>query len=365
MTDVDAAVEAVIKLNPHSHCYARARWVPARDRYEFPIIKQPLTPKIALLHVTGKVILGAVASDEEGKTNNVGLDLDAHFAGQNPAKATRKFIRTAESLDVPVVVHSSKSGKGAHIRTLFSERVPTFLARAMFIALVLAAGLNGEKAVDKVWPPSHGIGVLALPYNAQAARASGGSLALHPHSLLPLDKSDQVPAVLDTHEMKREDVEHTLRMLGVHTEADAAVLSGQARVRGQWTDQTRQTKVETDGGIQHMIRMCDAVARLRDYPLDISYEFWFSMMTNFRPFIGGRELFTAYSELDVKRFDPKVLERSWKAISGGPRLCTHLDTSWTCPRYGSCPARSPAGLPFAVKRAQKEGYSDTGYGRNA
>lgn len=354
MSDLTPAVQAVLRLNPHPECYARARWVPERDRYEFPIVKKPLTPEIAEMHVRGKTILGAVASDAEGKTNNVGLDLDAHFAEQNPAKAALKFIQTAQALDVPVIIHSSKSGKGAHIRTLFSDRIPTFLARAMYVALVITAGLNGEKAVDKVWPPSHGLGVLALPYNAQCARAAGGCLALHPNTLRPLDKDEQACVVNDTEEMGRDQVESVLRHLGVHTEAEAAVLSGAARHNGSFVDQGRVVRNGTDAGIQEMMHHCEAVARLRDHATEVSYEFWFSMMTNFRPFIGGLEIFTALSQLDPARFEQKVLDRSWKAISGGPRMCMHLDTTWTCPLYGRCPVRSPAALPFAVKRAQRE-----------
>jgi hypothetical protein len=362
MTAPSEAVAAVMKLNPHPECYARARWVPERDRYEFPIIKKPLTPEIAELHVRGKTILGAVASDADGKTNNVGLDLDAHFAEQNPAKAARRFVQAAQALDVPVIIHASKSGKGAHIRTIFSERVPTFIARALYIALVITAGLNGEKAVDKVWPPSHGLGVLALPYNAQCAKAVGGTLALDPNTLRPLARDAQVASVLDTEEMSREQAEATLRHLNVLTEIDAAILSGAAKSNGKYVDPTRAVREGTDGGIQEMMYHCHAVDRLRDEATLVSYEFWFGMMTNFRPFIGGKEIFTALSQLDASRFEPKVLERSWKAIAGGPRMCAHLDTSWTCPLFGTCPAKSPAGLPFAVKRAQRAMQAEQGQG---
>lgn len=360
MSDAQAAIEAVLKLNPHRHAHSKARWVPERDRFEFPIVKKPLTREWAAWHVRGKGILGAVGADEHGYTNTVGLDLDAHFAAQNPARAACTFIRTAQVADVPVIVHSSKSGKGAHIRTLFRESVPTYLARALYIALVLAAGLSGEKAVDKVWPPSHGLGVLALPYNAQCAQASGGSLALDCNTLRPLDRDAQASAVLDAPELSRDETERTLKALGIHTDAEAALLSGQARSRNGWTDGTRTVKNGTDGGIQEMMKHCAAVERLRLFPTEATYEFWFSLMTNFRPFIGGAEIFTALSQLDPERFDKRVLDRSWKAIAGGPRLCEHLDSGWTCPKRAFCPARSPAGLPFAVRRAQRERDRDAG-----
>lgn len=347
----DDAVLAVKRLNPHPDCYAIARWIPQRDRFEFPIIKQPLTDEVALKHVTGQCILGGVASDEEGKTTSVGLDLDAHLSDQRPGLAAKRFAEAAKALDVPIVVHSSKSGKGAHIRTLFSERVPTFLARALYMAIVLASGLSGAKAVDKVWPPTHGLGVLALPYNAKVAKASGGSLALNPYTLQPIEKSAQTAAVLDTQEVSRSELEQTLKSMGVLTEKEAALLSGTASMNRKWDGTAeRSNKDGTDGGIQHMMRECAAVERLREEAESATYEFWFGMATNFKPFIGGYELFKALSEIDVGRFKQRDLDKQWRAISGGPRLCSHLESGWTCPKRAECAARSPAGLPFAVQR---------------
>ena len=157
---VEEAVLAVKRLNPHPSCYAKARWIPDKRRYEFPIVKEPLTDEVAIAHVTGRIIVGAVASDDDGKTNAVGLDLDRHLSDQKPGLAAKRFADTAKAMDVPIMVHASKSGNGAHIRTLFSERVPTYLARALYMAMVIAAGLSADKAVDKVWPPSNGVGVL-------------------------------------------------------------------------------------------------------------------------------------------------------------------------------------------------------------
>ena len=350
MADISAAIQAVRRLHPHPDRYAKARWIPNRNRYEFPIRPGHLDDKEIAAHVQGKHILGAVASDAESRTTVVGLDLDAHMAGQNPGRAAVQFVRTAQALDVPCIVHSSKSGKGAHIRTLFSESVPGFLARALYVAIVLAAGLSADKAVDKVWPPVHGLGVLALPYNAQCANAAGGTLALNPNTMQPLPKEAQLSCVLDAHDMTRGEVEDVLRSMGVFTEGQAALLAGQARATCANSDGTRVIKDGVDGGVKHMLSTCEAVKRFQDEATSVSYEFWFGMMTNFRPFIGGKDLFTAISELDPKRFDQRVIENSWKAIRGGPRLCTHLDTGWECPMLGTCQAKSPAGLPFALRR---------------
>lgn len=348
---MERAVRAVKRLNPHPCRYSKA-FRDGSGRVGFAIRNQPLIDEVAVWHITGKSILGGVASDDEGMTTTVGLDLDAHVDGQDPKAAARRFVAAANALDVPVVVHSSKSGKGIHIRTLFSECIPTFIARALFVALVLASGLNGEKSVDKIWPPSHGLGVLALPFNSRCARDNQGTLALDQHTLDPMPKDAQLSSILDAHEMSREDAERQLRAMGVRTQAEAALLSGQALNRVEWTDRRRNVRNGTDAGVQYLMRECAAVRELNFNAQSVSYEFWFGMMTNFRPFKGGYELFVALSELDPVRFNRKILDRSWKAISGGPRLCSHLDSRWECPLRAQCEARSPAGLPFAIARSK-------------
>lgn len=344
------AVHAIQKLNPHPNCHAIARWVPDRNRYEFPIIKAPLTDELAEKHACGKCMLGAVGSDQDGYTTLVGLDIDKHVSSQRPDVCCKRFVQAAAALDIPVVVHSSKSGKGAHVRTLFKDRVPTYLARALYLAVALSSGVSGDKAMDKVWPPAQGLGVLALPYNAKAASTSGGTLALNPFSLDPLPKGVQLSAVLDTNEMTLGDLEGSLKELGIKNEKEAMILSGTAMRAG---GVAVEIKDGADGGIQHMMRCCDAVGRLQREATEVSYEFWFGMMTNFKPFIGGYDLFRALSEIDVKRFSARELDRSWKAISGKPRLCAHLDSGWECPKAAVCPAKSPAGLPFGLQRAAK------------
>jgi hypothetical protein len=356
---VDDAVQAVKVLNPHPSRYARARWVPEKNCYDFPLFTGPISEALAESHVKGKTLLGGVASDDSGFTTSVGLDVDKHLPGQKPREASRRFIRCAEVLNIPVVVHSSKSGVGTHIRTLFKERVPSFLARALYVSLVIAAGINRNSAVDRIWPPTHGLGVLALPYNGRAALEKKGCLALDPHNFEPLSKADQTAAVLGAEKLAKSEVEKILWGMGIKTEQEACIMSGTGLKNDHPGE--RQIKSGTDGGIQLLVNECLAAKRLRDEARTISYEFWFGMLTNFRPFIGGYEIFRAMSQLDPSRFNVDALDKSWKAVSGGPRMCMNLDHKWKCEKMvsGECIARSPAGLPFAIKRARRGQISST------
>jgi hypothetical protein len=248
-----------------------------------------------------------------------------------------------------VVVHSSKSRKGAHARTLFNERVPPHLARALYISLVIASGLSGDAAVDKVWPPTHGLGVLAMPYNGRMAHENGGCLALDSWTLMPLGKDDQIAVVMDSEEMDRSELESGLVAMGVRTDGEAQLLSGCGTDNKQpWSPRT--VKDEQDGGVQLMYNNCAAVDRLVSEATSINYEFWFSMMTNFRPFRGGREIFEQISMLDPARYKARQLANMWSKISGGPRKCENLDPGWECPNRAACVAKSPAGLPFHLQK---------------
>jgi hypothetical protein len=341
---IELGIEALRRLNPHPQRYAK--YIPGRGQYVQ--ISQKPTDDVLEQHIRGTALLGAVAADDSGTTDSVGLDLDGHTTNQDPLGAAKKFITTAQALDIPVVLHSSKGGRGYHLRTLFRSRVPCWLARALFVALAMAAGISGDNAMDKVWPPSRGFGVLALPYQSGFAMQTGGTIALNQSTFEPLPASEQIEAVTECEECDREDAEALLSFMGVNTVEDAKILAGSPRAA---TNEI--IKDGTDGGLHVMAEHCAAVKRLFDEAATVKYEFWFGMMTNFKPFHGGRDVFRAFSKLDVARWDEVAFDRSWKAITGKPRLCENLERGWVCPKRAVCDARAPAGLPFAIKRQER------------
>lgn len=338
---VGLAIEAVRRLNPHPNRHAR--YVPNRNQY-VQVSRAPTDDELEK-HVRGVALLGGVSSDDQGTTTSVGLDLDAHTTGQHPLVPAKNFTRTCQALDVPVVLHTSKSGTGCHIRTLFRHPVSTWLARALFIALAIAAEISADKAVDKVWPPSRGYGVLALPYQSAYAKQVGGTLAIDPTTFKRVPKGEQVEAVTEADDLQPDDILGLLDFMGVKSEQAAKILSG-----GPLHTSGVAIKEGTDRGIQEMVSRCAAVRRLQDESTTIPYEFWFGMMTNFKPYWGGKDLFQALSELDTKRWNERAFEASWRAITGKPRYCENLERGWVCPERSRCSARAPAGLPFAVRR---------------
>jgi len=215
----------------------------------------------------------------------------------------------------------------------------------VYLVIISSAALDRDKAVDKVWPPRSGTGVLALPYNSKAAKETGGTLAVDPDTLDQLPKDWQLPAVLDGEEMTPEDCEGLLKSVGLEGDLERKLFAG-CPVQ----EHEQRTKDGSDGGLQYMLEYCYGAKRLREFPTEISYEFWFSMMTNFKPFEGGYAIFDALSALDLVRYPDANVLAHWKSIRGGPRLCDNLEPGWTCPARNVCSAKAPAGLPFALKR---------------
>lgn len=347
---IDLGIKAIKRLSPHPSRFAK--YIPKRNQYIQ--IPRSLTDEDIESHIRGVKLLGGVSSDQDGMTTSVGLDLDAHTADQKPFLAARRFTKACQALDIPVVVHTSKSGKGLHIRTLFRKPVAAWMARALFLALSIAAQIDGDRALDKIWPPSRGYGVLALPYQSTCAKYAGGTMALDPNSLEPVDKGCQLEVVTEAEELDPDDIPGILAFMGIRTEQQAKILAnGSSRLpRGV------MVKHGTDRGIQEMVLRCAAVRRLQSEADSIPYEFWFGMMTNFKPFWGGKSLFEEFSKLDEARFDARAMSQSWNAITGRPRLCENLQRGWVCPDRAKCPARAPAGLPFAVRRQSSAAQSN-------
>lgn len=350
MTD---AVRAVRRLNPHPESFSRARWVPQSNRFEFPIFYEKLTDELIEQHVEGKKVLGAVGADEHGGTSVVGLDVDAHHDGQKPGEAAKKFVAYAKAMDIPVVVHTSKSGKGLHVRTLFKKHIPSFLARSLYMAILCASKLNNDSSVDKVWPPPTGRGVLAMPYQLNFAKTCGGGLAIDPNTFTPYKRAQQFDAVLEATEMEEEDVVGVLDAFGMHTEREQLAAAGVPKGLDP-----RKTYVasETQDGLVELFQNCAAVEYvIRELAgSTLHRNFWWGMMTNFKPFRDGRRLYDEISQLDVRRYNKKVFDRQWESVKGKPKLCENLDPGWVCPKRRECTAKAPAGLGARLARMARQ-----------
>jgi len=343
---LELATRAVLRLHPHPTRFSFFKV----DHYQQ--ISRPIDTGWLVRHVLGDTMVGAVSCDDEGKTTVVGIDLDAHHKDQSPNPAARRFVDAATAWDIPTLVHRSKSGKGYHIRTLFSERVDGYLARCLYLCLANAAQVDIDSAFDKVWPPSQGYGVLALPLNCKYIK-DGGCVALDPATFEPIDLTCQIEAILEAKTMDATELTGTLVAMDATTEKLARQIAGSS---GRSLNGQEANEGGKDGGLPHMMDNCYAVNRLIEEPLLVHYDFWVGMASNFKPFIGGREVFQSIQQNHYQvdpgsaKYDPRRFEHIWRPLKK-PHLCTRLSNAeWTCPNLGVCGCRAPAGLPFWLRK---------------
>jgi hypothetical protein len=314
-------------------------------------------------HLLGYSYVGAVGADVDGITTVVGVDLDKHTASQHPRRVAEKFLAAAHAWDVPVIVHSSKSGMGFHIRTLLVP-MKVALARALYIQLAIVAGVLAEKAFDKVWPPSRGTGILALPWHPWAGQRNGGGLAMDSRTLDLLMPEDQAAVVLDSPRMSEQDMFLTLSSMGVNTEPEIEKLAG-CSIRDSFQRSTCEEGRDPD--IAVLMSHCLAAQRLECEIDTVDYRFWWAMMSNFKLFDQGRETFEAISMRDSARYRPRALDSMWKSTNrnAGPVRCENLSHEWRCPLLGQCGkteslegVRAPVALPRRLRRLGLVGRDD-------
>jgi hypothetical protein len=101
-----------------------------------------------------------------------------------------------------------------------------------------------------------------------------------------------------------------------------------------------------------LARECAFIQEAARAPETISYDAWFALGTILAVFPGGREVFDAISRNDPRRYRPGEPEEKLRSIRGRPTHCRNL--GWACHRLDECArlgVRSPAGLPFKLRRA--------------
>lgn len=316
-------------------------------------------------HLRGEIVLGAVhGADETTTVMATEADGASHetlrekLGGVVDAKAAALEVRgeLGRLGFMPPVVTSSKSGDGYHLRVLFSEPVPSERARLVMSAIKARVGLD---EIDVVYPASSGGDglVLALPFAGLEGSCAfvepGGSRLVHPTSLEPYRDDVQLEALAEWPRSTPAMLERAAEIL----EIDAAPPAVENVAHGTHQTTSKADRVpEYFNELDVLAEKCAFVEHAASSPSSLSYAEWFSLATILKAFDGGKALFDAISRRDSKRYARGEPDKKIDSVSGRPRLCTNL--GWHCPNLSECSAlgvRSPAGLPFKLKKAQKHG----------
>lgn len=173
--------------------------------------------------------------------------LAVDFDEGNYQQEVQAFRKTCEMHGIPALVERSRSGDGAHVWFLFSEKVEVPLARKLGSGLLTAAMAQSNcvkfSSYDRLFPnqdtmPSGGFGnLIALPLQG-VARRNGNSVFVDEH-FAPYP--DQWAYLSDAKLLTRADVEQLVKVLCKH--GDVGVLSQEESSEKPWEKRSKKNEL--------------------------------------------------------------------------------------------------------------------------
>src|SRR6202011_905667 len=150
----------------------------------------PLTHGVIADHLAGKINAGLYPLLRDDTCRLLACDFD----GAGWTLDALAYLDAASAAGIPAALERSRSGDGAHVWVVFSDRVPASSARRIGAYLVREAmTVRAELDLvtyDRLFPaqdflPKQGFGnLIALPLNGEA-RKTGRTVFLDPSSLEP------------------------------------------------------------------------------------------------------------------------------------------------------------------------------------
>jgi hypothetical protein len=309
----------------------------------------PLMPQGA-----GLPTLWWIAADFDGKPKLP----DPNAPDQRPAQRRPwkpDVVRTVQFLvdtGCPLFVNLSRSAQGAHVRVLFKEPVPAWLARRWFMAWLEEAGVLEERddgllpTFDRLIPPQDALsgGVnkngYRLPGNLIGSPLNG-KLALKNGATLPL----QVEAVADGRfEPDGQHWAHVQRALNERTWGHAELLAALRDAPGSPATDAPAARARTylpiavtdAGTLDFTIGFCEFIKHMRD-PRNQSYALWVALASELHRWgDAGRKAWHEISSLD-NRYSPSDADRKWdETAQMHPVRCdTLVEMGYRCPHLNT------------------------------
>jgi len=146
-------------------------------------------------HISGKILMGSYFLQRSGYTNTIGVDFDGKNG--NPFEEMARLKDWLIDYQIFPLMNYSQSGKGCHLRVIFSDFHPASLLRdwmhrSIENAEVLHTSEGGT--FDRIFPSQdrlsnnpNAIGnQLACPINAERAETTGGTRLIDPSTWKPI-----------------------------------------------------------------------------------------------------------------------------------------------------------------------------------
>ncbi len=329
----------------------------------------PVDDEMLLRHLGGTAELGTYALIPSGGLPTVrwiGADFDGKRPGSDWESDVKDFLSFILDSGATILLNRSRSGQGAHVRALFREPVPAWMARRWMQAYLEEAGVVSEvpgpipTSFDRLCPPQDTLlegrtydnqrrpgNLFGMPMHRGRAESCGGTLPISPESGASGD-----------FEPDGKHWEHLVKALDARSWNESDLRTALADAPGR-TDLNPPTGA-TYGNRALVVLQGEAA----EIPLlitrrhcaffqylqaggDQPYSLWIALASQLHHFgEAGREAFHELSALD-HRYNASSVQRKWDQTSDmRPMKCeTLVDMGWRCPNLGTrrCNgARTPA-----------------------
>lgn len=315
------------------------------------------------LHLSGALEIGTYPMIPDLKWPRlywICVDLDGKKEGADWKRDVQKALEFLLDFDgCPCFVNLSRSGHGAHLRMLFKESVPAWMARRWLTFWLEEAGVIRDEddpfafdetpsSFDRIIPPQDALstkltfngmrrpGNLAgCPLQARHARSHGGTLPLDPEQ-----------AALGNFEPDGRHWEHVLTALEQRSWGEAELRNAIESCPG--TLSVHPPHYSPPGGVVHRITLpvlpgddreleynlafCEFFRHMQR-PDTQTYPLWMALATQLHRFGDeGYEIYHRLSSLDP-RYVPKDTDLKWEQTAEmRPIRCdTLVQYGWRCP----------------------------------
>lgn len=333
----------------------------------YRFLRSPLTNSMIISHLRGDVMLGSYPLQKDGTTRWVAADFDGHNG--NAFEEAKVLVDTLRSFDIEPLCNTSQSGRGVHVRVIFSgsrrdvmmgNDFQASIARRFMQEMVNYSELRHYKdggAFDRIFPSQDGLitessvgSQIAMPLNSRAAKDRNGTMLLDSEfKLIPLNDASWERIELYKW-ITTGNVFDAVQSIGKYTSVYGEADETGRRVYGAEKNITTIRKsnpnrkvVEAD--LDFVIENCNFITSAASGT--IPYQVWMSLASVFACFdkVGGRAAFHKISSMDPgvdshghSRYNPTLAEAKYDNILStfkSPVTCEYLaQYGWKCPHLG-------------------------------
>jgi hypothetical protein len=336
-----------------------------------------LNDDLIRLHLTGEVEIGSypLIPVYEGLPLIwwIGADFDGKREGSYWEQDVRRATRFLLDIEANLLVNLSRSAHGAHVRVLFREPVPAWMARRWMYSWLEEANVVKDDpfafktSYDRFIPPQDTLPIvidsetgrrveignlLGSPLNGRLARAYKGTLVLDPEEVAadnfePDGKHwDHLVKSVEDRAWGLDELRKAL------SEAPGTPDMMPPTWRYGILDGRRLRVVNAEEGmLDFTLRFCEFFRYVRREG-QLSYTMWLALATQLHHFgDDGHRAFHEISSLD-SRYKYDQAEKLWRTTRDLPQKCTTIAArEWRCPHLDTvrcAGAKAPAYFPEHV-----------------